>query len=82
MLLTEATTKQHNCTYKSKAAVIQNCYFQFLWPLAALWNRTGHYICAMWFLLLSSFFFSPNLSGHRVDVYQVTSTHGVALVRI
>ena len=33
---------------------------------------------------LSSFFFlfsSPNLSGHRLDLYH-TSTHGVALVRI
>jgi len=29
----------------------------------------------------SSFFSSPNLSGHRLDVYH-TSTHGVALVRI
>jgi len=34
------------------------------------------------FFLLSIFFFSsPNLSGHRLDVYH-TSTHGVALVRI
>jgi len=31
--------------------------------------------------LSSSFFYSPNVSGHRVDVYH-TSTHGVALVRI
>ena len=30
---------------------------------------------------LSIFFSSPNLSGHRLDVYH-TSTHGVALVRI
>jgi len=29
----------------------------------------------------SFFFFSPNLSGRRVDVYH-TSTHGVTLVRI
>ena len=29
----------------------------------------------------SSFFTSPNLSGHRLDVYH-TSIHGVALVRI
>ena len=28
-----------------------------------------------------SFFSSPNLSGHRLDIYR-TSTHGVALVRI
>jgi len=52
--------------------------------MATLWNRAGHYIFALWFLLLSSLFFfsfSPNLSGRRVDVYH-TSTHGVALVRI
>jgi len=52
--------------------------------MAALWNRSGHYIFAMWFLsffLLSFFFSSPNLSGRRSDVYH-TSTHGVALVRI
>jgi len=33
------------------------------------------------FIFLSFFFSSPNLSGHRLDVYR-TSTHGVALVRI
>jgi len=36
------------------------------------------------FFCLSSFylsFFSPNLSGRRLDVYN-TATHGVALVRI
>ena len=51
--------------------------------MAALCNRAGHYIFALWFLLLLSFFFfpSPNVSGHRVDIYH-TSTHGVALVRI
>ena len=32
-------------------------------------------------IYLSFFFSSPNLSGHRSDVYH-TSTHGVALVRI
>jgi len=51
--------------------------------MAALWNRAGHYIFALWFLsfCLSFFFFSPNLSGRKLDVYH-TSTHGVALVRI
>jgi len=34
--------------------------------------------CSFFFL---SLFSSPNLSGHRLDVYH-TSTHGVALVRI
>ena len=52
----------------------------YLVIMAALWNRAGHYIFSLWFL--SSFFFysSPNLSGHRFDVYH-TSAHGVALVR-
>jgi len=38
-------------------------------PMAALCNRAGHYIFALWFV--SSFFFysSPNLSGRRLDVY-------------
>jgi len=35
----------------------------------------------MSFVLLLSFFSSPNLSCRRLDVYH-TSTHGVALVRI
>ena len=48
--------------------------------MAALRSRCGHYIFVL-FLLLSSFFSSPNLSGRRLDVYH-TSTHGVALVRI
>jgi len=45
--------------------------------MAARWNRAGHHISALWFLLFSS----CNLSGRRVDVYH-TSTHGVGLVRI
>jgi len=50
--------------------------------MAALHSRCEHYVFV---LFLSSsvflFFSSPNLSGHRLDVYH-TSTHGVALVRI
>jgi len=49
--------------------------------MAALCNRAGHYIFALWFLLLSSFFSSPNLS-HRTLVVCHTFTHGVALVQI
>jgi len=54
--------------------------------MAALWNRAGHYILVLWFLLLSSFFLlSPRLisavEDGRLHVYH-TSTHGVALVRI
>jgi len=50
--------------------------------MVALCNRADHYIFALWFLLLSFFFFSsPNLSRRRLDVCH-TSTHGVALARI
>jgi len=48
--------------------------------MVALWNRADHCIFALWFLLLSFFFFSsPNLGRRRLDVYHA-STHGVALV--
>jgi len=53
--------------------------------MAALWNRAGHYIFALWFLLSSFFllFTSPHLSRRRFDVcHYHTSTHGVALVPI
>jgi len=47
-----------------------------------LWNTAGHYIFVLWFLVLSSIFFSsPILSCCRLDVYH-TTTHGVALVQI
>jgi len=51
--------------------------------MAALCNRGGAlYFCpVISIFLLLLFFSSPNLSGHRSDVYH-TSTHGVALVRI
>ena len=47
--------------------------------MAALWNKAGHYIFVLWFLLsvfhLLSFLSSRILSHHRLDVYH-TSTHG------
>jgi len=49
--------------------------------MVALWNRADHYIFMLWFVLLSCFFSSPNLSRRRLDVCH-TSTHGVALVQI
>ena len=51
--------------------------------MAAICNRTGHYIFALWFLLsfCLSLFSSPNLSSRRLDVFH-TSTHDVALVQI
>ena len=39
------------------------------------------YIFMLWFVLLSFFYSSPNLSRRKLDVCH-TSTHGVALVRI
>ena len=77
------------CAKASSSAVYfssKSCHINLLFFMAALWNRAGHYIFALWFLsiylsFLSVFFSSPNLSGRRLDVYH-TSTHGVALVRI
>ena len=40
-----------------------------------------HPVVSFFYLLLSSFFSSPNLSGRRLDVCH-TSAHGVALVQI
>ena len=61
---------------------LTRCYKATLF-MAALRNRTGQNIFALWFL--SFFFFylfpSPNVSGRRLDVYH-TSTDGVALVQI
>jgi len=36
--------------------------------MVALWNRADHYIFILSFVLLSSFFSSPNLSRRRLDV--------------
>jgi len=48
--------------------------------MAALCNRAGHYIFALWFLLLSFF---PRLISAVADwMSTILSTHGVALVRI
>jgi len=60
---------------------ILSCFLCSLF-MAALRSTCGHYIFALWFLFLSSFFLSlPNLSRRRLDVYH-TSTGGVALVQI
>ena len=45
--------------------------------MAALWNRAGHYIFAVWFLSFFLSFSSPNLSGRGLDAYY-SSTHDVA----
>ena len=49
--------------------------------MAALRNRAGHYIFALYVVCFFFFFSSPNLSRRRLDVCH-TFTHGVALVRI
>ena len=46
--------------------------------MVALRSRCGHYIFV---LFLLSFFSSPNLSGHILDVYDIL-THDVVLMRI
>jgi len=48
--------------------------------MAALWNRAGHYIFALWFLssiYLSIYllFSSHNLSSRRLDVYHTSTVH-------
>jgi len=60
------------------------CLFErcSLLVMAALWNRAGHYIFILSFVLSSSFFFSsPTLSRRKLDVCHA-STHGVSLVQI
>ena len=64
----------------------QHTMAQFLKVSFLLWSpyvigQTISFSSCFFFLLLSSFFSSPNLSGRRLDVYH-TLAHGVALVRI
>ena len=54
-----------------------DCALRFI---AALWNRAGHYVSVLWFLLLSIFFFlllfsSPILSRCSLDVYHTSTFH-------
>jgi len=56
-------------------------HFSFSLVMAALRSRCGHYIFSLWFLSIILSFYSPNLSGRRLDAYH-TLTHGVVLVRI
>jgi len=69
-----------SCFFTLHETKLHVSYF-YLLIMVTLWNRADHYIFVLWFLLLSFFFSSPNLSGRRLDVCP-TSTHGVALVRI
>jgi len=75
--LTECLNQLKFLTYLS----IQLAFYKsvtFLWPPYVIGQAIIFLPCG--FYLLSSFS-SPNLSGHRLDVYH-TSTHGVTLVRI
>jgi len=56
----------------------QFTHLRILWPPYGIGQTIIFLPCGFF---LSFFFFSPNLSGRRSDVYH-TSTHGVALVRI
>jgi len=43
--------------------------------MTAMWNRAGHYIVALWFLLLSSSIFfrsSPNHRRRRLEKLQTS----------
>jgi len=76
-----AATSQH-CHIHGSGVVDVVLYFEcsLCVIMAGVWNRAGHYIFALWFLL-SVLFSSPILSRRRLDVYH-TSTHSVAIVRI
>jgi len=65
---------------RRRCGLLSDCFDHLF--MVALCNRETIDIFMLWFVLLSSFFFSsPNLSGRRLDVYH-TLAHGVALVRI
>jgi len=53
----------------------------YIFIMAALWYKAGHYILPCGFFLSVFLLSSPNLSSRRLNVYN-TSTHGVALLRI
>ena len=61
--------------YVTGQTIIFSCCGYFF--MAALCNRAGHYIFALWFLSSSFVFYllfsSPILSGHRLDVYHKKS---------
>jgi len=52
--------------------------------MVTLWNRAGHYIFVLWFLLSSSFFLfsSPILSCCILDVYHTSTPHTYTLLLI
>ena len=66
---------EHHDAVRSSVARIKDSFWFFM---VAVCNRETIYIFIL-FLLLSSFFSSPNLSSRRLDVYH-TLAHGVVLV--
>jgi len=67
---------------QTQAQVDEVCVIDLLWPPYVIGGPL--YFCPVISIFLSSiypFFSSPNLGGHRLDVYH-TLAHGVALVRI
>jgi len=77
LLTDECCQSQHRTITCNSSACPTVVYIIII--MVALCNRADHYIFILF--LSSSSFFSPNLSGRRLDVYH-TLAHGVALVRI
>jgi len=75
-----ATLTNWSCLMMKRSAALW--FVHLLWPPCVADADIIFLPYGFFLLLLLSFFYSsPNLSGHRLDVYH-TSTHGVALVRI
>ena len=51
------------CGHPAGFATSRRCLRFIILIMGALWNRAGHYIFALWFLLLSSFFFPRLISA-------------------
>jgi len=77
-MLVYSTAPQH-VTGHTMGCQPRNRDVVHLWPPYVIGQAI--YIFILWFLLVSSFFSSSNLSRRRLNVYH-TSTHNVALVRI
>jgi len=67
----------NNFVQPAYRACVSDCYGRPMWGALYFCPVVSFYLSIFFFF----FFSSPNLSGHRLDVYH-TSTHGVALARI
>ena len=82
VIMIDSRRRDSTIQYVASDFLLRVRAYQFI--MAALCNRGTNIFLPCDFYLLSIFyllFSSPNLSGHRLDVYH-TSTHGVALVQI